>query len=115
MKIKTIARNFDNVDDFDNKVNAAMDEGWQLSRRTVLSATTETRPRRLLYAELVMLDPEPEPEATDPLDLLRQVNAFCLSQPIEDCHAHKCPLATWCDQLREGNDPSDWDLPEVDA
>lgn len=105
MKIKTIARTFDEVAEFDDLVNATLEEGWHLSRRDVLPAPNQGR--RLLYAELVLLDPEPEPEPFDPLDLLRQVKEFC--RGVDVCI--NCPLADWCQQLRKGGDPTDWDLP----
>jgi hypothetical protein len=105
MKIKTIARNFDWVKEFDDLVNDAIEDGWQLARRDVLPAHSQGR--RMLYAELVKLEPEPEPETVDPLDLLRQVKEFC--RGVDACI--NCPLADWCQQLRKGGDPTDWDLP----
>lgn len=119
MKIKTIIQKVtdEGLKKFDQQVNDAIAEGWILGKRDVLPGVDLGGAYFVphLYAELVMLDPEPEPEATDPLDLLNQVKAFCLSQAVEDCHANKFPLAAWCDQIREGCDPTDWILPEVDA
>lgn len=109
MKIKTIWN--ENQLQFDNVVNSAMEEGYQLVRRDVL-VDHDRLDDSVFYAELIL--PDPAPEAFHPLDLLHQVQTFCLSQAVEDCHANKCPLAAWCDQVREGGvDPSDWDLPEV--
>ncbi len=106
MKIKTIVQH--NPDQFDKDVNKAMGDGYLLERRELVVGNSETAH----YAQLVL--PDPVPEATNPLDLLSQVQTFCLSQAVEDCHANKCPLAAWCDQVREGGvDPSDWELPEV--
>lgn len=105
MKIKTIVRGL--PVDFDESVNEALENGYLLERREVLPDAVAGFKH---YAQLIL--PDPVPEATDPRDLLRQVRAFCHSQPIEDCHANKCPLAAWCDQIREGCDPSDWNLPD---
>ena len=111
MKIKTISRNFDHVSEFDTEVNKALEEGWELVKRAVIQATTEKYPRRLLYAELIQLDPEPGPEQIEPWEALRQVKEFCASVPPHTCQTG-CPLYNWCEQLGEGGDPTDWKLPE---
>lgn len=109
MKIKTIARTFDEVAEFDDLVNATLEEGWHLSRRDVLPAPNQGR--RLLYAELVKLDPEPEPETLSPIEALHAVKEYCTSRPVDACCTDKCELWPWCEQLRKGGDPTDWDLP----
>jgi hypothetical protein len=109
MKIKTITRNFGWVAEFDGLVNAAIDEGWHLVKREVIPGVAGVSDsRRLLYAELVQLDPEPEPEAQplDPIGALHAVQEFCDAQ--EKCG--NCQLYAWCCQLRKGGDPTDWEL-----
>ena len=119
MKIKTIVRNFDWVEEFDQLVNAAIDEGWRLVKREVIPgvAGVNTNSRRLLYAELVQLDPEPVPEAQpmDPIDAVYAIKATCDAIPLKDCQGGRCPLYVWCCQLEGGRDPSDWDLPKKEA
>lgn len=116
MKIKTIAKelNINTLEAFDTEVNAALDEGWLLTKREVIPGaalgTTAYAPP-VLYAELVQLDePEdlPAPPPMDPFDALRAVQEFCDTQ--EKCGA--CPLYDWCCQLRTGGDPTDWKIPE---
>ena len=113
MKIKTIARSFQWVGEFDNLVNAAMKEGWKLVKREVIPGSPNDYARA--YAELVQLDPPAEPEPIDPLDLLCQIRAVCLTTPADDCQTGRCPLYGWCQQLRDGGDPTDWILPKREA
>lgn len=116
MKIKTIARNFEWVEEFDQLVNEAIDEGWRLMKRETLPATANVPgSRRLLYAELVQLDPEPEVQPIDPMDAVHAIKATCDAMPLKDCQGGRCPLYVWCCQLEGGRDPSDWDLPEKEA
>lgn len=118
MKIKTICRNFDWVEEFDQLVNEAINDGWHLVKREVLPGVAGvSNSRRLLYAELVQLDPEPEPEAQplDPIDAVHAIKATCDAIPLKDCQGGRCPLYVWCCQLEGGRDPSDWDLPEKEA
>lgn len=121
MKIKTIIRNTDNVEKFDAEVNDLLAEGWRLVKREVLPGmnyNADNWARRALYAELVQLDPEPEPvEAPpmDPIEALHVIKATCEAQPINDCQAGRCPLYVWCCQLEDSNDPTDWVLPEKEA
>ena len=113
MKIKTIRWKLDYAEQFDEELNQALADGYQLVRREIVPGFRldgGSYLHNMLYAELVLPDPPAEPETIDPLDLLRQVRAVCLSQSVEDCQASKCPLAAWCEQLREGGDPTDWDL-----
>lgn len=113
MKIKTIWTR--DLTGFDNQVNEALAEGYQLTRREVLLDTANLD-HSVLYAELVKLDPPAEPETPDPLDLLRQVREACLQIPSGGCNPETCPMFGWCEQLRRGGDPTDWVLPgEVQA
>lgn len=110
MKIKTVYVPLRDTADhpavFDDQVNDLLAEGWMLGTRKIVEAQAGAS-IDVLYAELVLLDPEPEPEPFDPLDLLRQVKEFC--RGVDVCI--NCPLADWCQQLRKGGDPTDWDLP----
>lgn len=120
MKIKTIARNFDHVNEFDRKVNEALAEGWHLVKREVIPGVSDNSEngRRLLYAELAQLDPVPEvaePQPMDPLDAVRVIKATRKGVPPKDCHADRCPLSAWCQKMPDGYDPVDWDIPEKEA
>jgi hypothetical protein len=109
MKIKTICRNFDWVEEFDKLVNEAVAEGWYLTKREVIPgvAGVNTNSRRLLYAELVQLDPEPESEALDPIEALNVVRAFC-----NDNKCKGCLLEDFCARhLLDNEGPVDWVLP----
>ena len=113
MKIKTITEELPFSNRFDDKVNDAMGAGWRLVKREVIPAGPNPGSHRLLYAELVELDPVPEvPETADPFDAVRAVKATCLATPLEDCHADRCPLFSWCNRLSECADPTDWKIPE---
>ena len=60
MKIKTIRWRLDAAEQFDEEVNAALAEGWHLTKREVLDGrqlSTDAYLHRMLYAELVKLDP----------------------------------------------------------
>jgi hypothetical protein len=107
VQIKTFVHNIPEV--FDAMVNRAMEEGYTLTRR---GPEPVGNGAVRLYAELVQLDPEPEPEAqpADPFDALRAVQAFCLSVSADDCNTDRCPLHGWCDKCEI--DPTDWQLPE---
>lgn len=113
MKIKTIARNFDWLEEFDQEVNKALDEGWHLMKREVLPGVAGvSSSRRLLYAELVQMEPVDPDELDevafcDPFDALRAVQDLCRS--VDKCGT--CPLYDWCCQLRKGGDPDDWKIP----
>lgn len=108
MKIKTIIEGFNWPGDFDNKINEAMDEGWQLVRREVIPGSPNDSNK--LYAELVLPDPPAEPETFDPIKALHQIVAACDAQ--DDC-GH-CPLYAWCCGLPHWEDPTDWVLPDVE-
>lgn len=65
LEIKTIWGELVNSDLFDDRVNAAIAEGWELVRREVLPRRTE-RGETLLYAELErMTEAEEEEEPED--------------------------------------------------
>lgn len=110
MKIKTIIRNFDWVEEFDKEVNEAQEEGWRLVKREVLPGTPgDPGSRRLLYAELVQLDPEPEPEdqPLDPIVCLESLRKFCTGSMCDTC-----PLDDFCARhLPRNEGPADWELP----
>lgn len=96
MKIKTIIGT--EPADFDPKVNAALDEGYQLIRRDVVRiADNNSR----LYAELILPDAPAEPDLDAAMDLIK-----------EECNRHlsccECPLQDRCDC----EPPSVWDVPE---
>ena len=50
-QIKTIRYRLENSEDFDSAVNAAIKEGWTLTRREVLMPPTDDK-YIMLYAEL---------------------------------------------------------------
>lgn len=123
MKIKTITEELPFSNRFDDKVNKAMDDGWRLARRDVIPAGSNPDSHRLLYAELVQLDPAPEvpegdapgapePQPADPFDAVRAIKAACLATSNDDCCTDRCPLYGWCVKLRNGGDPTDWEIPE---
>lgn len=114
MEIKTIRDRLDDAWRFDRDVNAALADGWRLVRRDVILPvqpnTGRTYFHTMLYAELVKLDPEPEPEAQplDPFEALRAVREFCDSTVCDGC-----PLNDWCARHLPNNEgPADWGLPE---
>ena len=118
MKIKTIAYklNTAGLASFDDEVNEALAEGWRLAKRDVLPGVCLGERDYFgphLYAELVQLDPEPKSEETDdPIEALRTVQRVCLAVSGDDCGTDRCPLRKFCDRLRDGGDPTDWDLSE---
>ena len=102
MKILTVITAW--PDDFDHQVNEALEKGYILGRRDLV--TVEGGHTRY-YAELVQLDPVPEPDGAEAIQALHTVRAACLAHqgPCDDC-----PLTDWCEQLAHGGDPTDWDL-----
>ena len=102
MKIKTIVH--DQPDDFDDLVNEALEEGYILEHRGTLQGT---KVKVVHYARLVLLDPVPDPEQVNPIELLRMVREFCESNPCEGCQ-----LAEFCARhLTNQEGPADWNLP----
>lgn len=107
MKIMTIAKRDPYT--FDEYVNKALEEGYQIEHRAVLQTN---RDEILHYAQLVQPDPAPEPEAkvADPFEALRTVKAACLAHSGP---CNECPMTDWCERLAYGGDPTDWVIPEV--
>lgn len=113
MKIKTITEELPFSNRFDDKVNEAMDDGWHLARRDVIPAGPNQNSHRLLYAELVQLDPAPELQPADPFEALRNIQEFCKAMPVANCLTPDCPLSAWCNIYTEdGTSPGDWVIPE---
>lgn len=110
MKIKTIWT--PTLKYFDDRVNAALAEGYQLTRRDLVPA--EKPVDYVFYAELVLPDPAPDPEPVeiDAIQALHIVKAACLAHkgPCNDC-----PMTDWCESLQLGGDPTDWVLPELEG
>ncbi len=115
MKIKTISDELRWAGDFDRKVNTAQEEGWQLAHRGLVPGFRLDGGgylHNMLYAELVLPDPEPKQETLDPIQALHIVKEACLAHTD---HCNKCPMWLWCEQLRDAGDPTDWELPEVEV
>lgn len=115
MKIKTIIRNTDHVEKFDEEVNEAIADGWILVKREVLPGMQYNATNwawRALYAELVLPDPAPEPEpvAVDPWELARQLKAFCDSVPKADCVERRCPLLPLCNMMLSNKAIDEWEV-----
>lgn len=113
MKIKTVWTA--NTVNFDDQVNQALEDGYQLVKRELIPAPhlDDT----VYYAELVLPD-EPEeqepPVPLTPLDALQFIQNTCTATSDKDCQ-FACPLRPWCNQLRDGGDPTDWDLSQLEA
>lgn len=108
MKIKTIVIRLDYAEKFDIKVNAAMAEGWMLSRRTVLQPPAQPNDNKtyfstMLYAELVKPD-EPTEESWE--DAVRVIMNTCAGHDCDDC-----PMCDWC-AINLKDAPSVWSTPE---
>lgn len=119
MKIKTVYQPLDTprgerLDSFDNQVNALLADGWVLTDRKVIEAQSGAY-IDVLYAELVLPDrkAEPEPITPAPALALRQIKEIC--EAVTDS-CDNCPIKDWCfGPLKNGDDPTDWELPEVEA
>lgn len=107
MKIKTIVH--ENPGKFDDQVNEMLARGYMLGLRTTITVANELAH----YAQLVELNPTPG--LTDPMETVRAIREVCLATSLEDCLGGKCPLEEWCSQLAKGNDPTDWVLPGEEA
>lgn len=108
MKIKTIVQS--NPGTFDEQVNEMLKDGHLIEHRGILTGKDGSV---FHYAQLVLPEQaaEPEPVAVDPFQALHIVKAAC------DAHkgpCNNCPLYAWCKQLDDCNDPTDWELPEVE-
>lgn len=114
MKIKTVWT-ADTVG-FDDQVNQALKNGYQLVKRDLVPAPhlDDT----VYYAELVLPDEpevlEPQEDQLSPLGALHVIQDACFGTNDKDC-LYKCPLRPWCNQLRDGGDPTDWDLSQLEA
>lgn len=108
MEIKTIRKRLDNAEEFDREVNAALADGWRLTRRDVILPTQPITGSNyfhtMLYAELVKLDPPAEAEEPDLLTAMRIIKAECDSH--DSCQ--DCPAQPWCNY----HTPHNWELPE---
>lgn len=87
MKIKTIVKG--HADDFDDAVNAALDEGYRLIRRDVINDHH--------YAQLEKAD---EPVQLNLMDAVRTVHEECLK--YDSCR--DCPLDNVCNN----SSPAEW-------
>ena len=109
MQIKTIFNPLDYAGLFDNAVNEALDDGWRLTRRELLQCEADTmreEKRRLLYAELVKMDPPSEQPVGDPLEAVQVLARTCENAP--QCEPGSCPLHDWCVGLSSESVPKDW-------
>lgn len=115
MKIKTIKNRLDNATNFDKEVNAAIAEGYQLVQRDVIPGFRldgGNYLHNMLFAQLVLPDPVPEPEQGDPVEALRCIRDFCKAMPVEKCLTPACPLHDWCHYFTEDCvSPMDWKIP----
>lgn len=117
MKIKTIVYQLDYSVEFDSAVNAALAEGWQLTRRDVLLMKSQpndgaTVVHNMLYAELAKQD---QKAGFDPLAALDGIRKFCDSVTDGDCGADKCPIHEWCESSLKNAvfSPNEWIIPEL--
>ena len=62
----------------------------------------------ILFAELE----KPDEAATDPVELVRQLQAFCDCVALETCQCGGCPLEWLCEQIGKGRQLDEWELPE---
>lgn len=111
MKIRTAVNS--NPDDFDKFVNEYLEKGYLLEHRGLLP--NDGNSTAYHYAQLVLPDPpapDPSPGVIDPIQALYIVKSACLAHqgPCNDC-----PMTEWCERLAYGGDPTDWELPEVEA
>lgn len=109
MQIKTIWRTVSEHQKFDVEVNNALAEDWRLTRREVLPGeqyTASDYGRRLLYAELVKMDPKPEQPTVDPLEAVQVLARTCENAP--HCEPEECPLYSWCTNMGDDPVPKDW-------
>lgn len=115
MKIKTIWDT--GVTAFDEKVNQALTEGYKLARREVIP-DHRNLDDSAFYAELVMLDESDtlpgkvDLSATDPVALAEAIRSHCATITGEECKNDRCPLAAYCDAIRDGKTPEEWPFPE---
>ena len=118
MKIKTVYEEvkLEIVSVFDEKVNALLEDGWQLVKRDVVPGydldCVYYPPA--FYAELVKLDEaDMEDQEADPVTWQEAVNVLCEAcQCADDCSEDGCPMFTWCQKnLPAEPPPANWDDP----
>lgn len=108
MKIKTIGKKIVDANRFDEEVNAALDEGWDLVRRTVIVPQGDYG-YLTLYAELVK-DLETENTFTWQ-DAVQTLMETCRN--AKTCEAGGCPMFDWCEaHLAEAKEPQEWSDPD---
>lgn len=102
MEIKTIRKQLDYVEDFDKEVNAALADGWKLTKREVLVPPTDDK-YIMAYAELEKRDEKPAVKVQDG-DLLaaaRLLHEHCMRHggctdcPLEAVSAATCSPSSW--------------------
>lgn len=117
MKIKTMVADLMHADEFDNKVNALLADGWLLKKRehketSIYYGDRDSKKKiaspEVLYAELE----KPDEAAPDPVELVRQLQAFCDCVDLETCQCGGCPLEWLCGQIGAGRQLDEWELPE---
>ena len=108
MEIKTIRKQLDYVEDFDKEVNAAMADGWKLTKREVLVPPTDDK-HIMVYAELEKPD---EKTAEELLEAAKEGVLVAMGVLHDICKAHydcsECPVGNICN----GEMPCAWALPE---
>lgn len=101
LQIKTIADSLDNVWNFDDEVNAAIAEGWKLTKRTMMmpqAHATGTYTHPVLYAELER-------------DVITEAERGC-----ENCkHCDLDGSAVPCRECKDGPDnyPTHWEAADA--
>ena len=105
MKIKTIRMQLDYAEDFDEEVNQALEEGWLLTRRTVLVPQANNQ-HIMLYAEMVR-DLELDHPAWQ--DAVRTLHSTC--KAAKECSDSECPAYEWC-KCNLPKVPEYWRLPD---
>jgi hypothetical protein len=114
MKIKTVNAKLIDSETFDREVNKALEEGYRITRQDVIPGGSYMS--NMLYAQMVLPDPTPEPEQPDLLEALRTIRDHCAAMPTERCLTPDCPLSPWCDlYTADGISPMDWVIPEKEA
>lgn len=89
-QIKTIKNRLDNAESFDKEVNAALAEGWQLTKREVLQPKAQSESMQtytMLYAELER-EKEPEPEGGRRCGNCKHVEDISAAAPCIGCIDH---------------------------
>lgn len=116
MEIKTITVNLACAADFDEQVNAAIRDGYRLTKRERVQvgvayggnfSKDDISTDFVLYAELEKPDAAP-----DPVELVRELQACCDCVALETCQCGGCPLEWLCGQIGAGRQLDEWELPE---